>query len=411
MNNSADTSSPKSTHISKEACLNIWSNYIDKIGLSFEYESFGINNLLSQCTLSSKSFIATTGYGKGYISEVSAKYEALERFISQNITHYIGHQNFSLDSQLDKSTLLTEFLPQSFLFDDKFQSLDLAWTKFTNIFTAESSWAPICGINPFYGSTPFSTDKFPYQDLYLSASDNGTAITNSLQDSLIKSMLELIERDAWSFFLGTCILQKKYDDILIIKPDSLPRDLQILFSRLEDDTNSKLTIFKILNIFGVHTYGATFCTPEQLIASKGFSASFTEIDALTDAVFEAYQQDYIYRFNTYQYDLQNYKILENSPHLQQCMSLKLSELTNDLNFISFGSDQDTERHHSKKEKCLFLLEQFQAQNVSLYYKILLQTKNICCIQLISPTLENLFTLSYGILNSPKERLKKVLSNQ
>ena len=84
--------------------------------------------------------------------------------------------------------------------DNKLESFPLAWQIFDRSNGEKSFAAPLVRVNPNYMDSCVPNDYFPYADFDLLSVDSGTAIGGSLTEAIVHGVMEIIERNALSFF-------------------------------------------------------------------------------------------------------------------------------------------------------------------------------------------------------------------
>lgn len=123
-------------------------------------------------------------------AEASALMEAMERYSAEQrdedeVAYGTLAQALDIGHAIDPADLI---LPVNVL--DRYRDAEIAWVEGHELFRGEPIWVPACAV--FYPYVP-DTDLqlFRYHT-------NGLATGNTIEEAILHSLLELIERDAWS---------------------------------------------------------------------------------------------------------------------------------------------------------------------------------------------------------------------
>ncbi|MBP6021282.1 MAG: YcaO-related McrA-glycine thioamidation protein [Candidatus Methanomethylophilaceae archaeon] len=123
-------------------------------------------------------------------AEASALMEAMERYSAEQrngdeVAYGTLAQALEVGRAIDPADMI---LPVNVL--DRYLDAEIAWVEGHEMFRGEPIWVPACAV--FY---PYAPDT----DLQLFRyHTNGLATGNTIEEAILHSLLELIERDAWS---------------------------------------------------------------------------------------------------------------------------------------------------------------------------------------------------------------------
>lgn len=122
------------------------------------------------------------------------------------------------------------------------ESADIAWTTGFDLLSGEDVWVPACAVYyPYY----------PKKDLQLFRfHTNGIASGNTIEEAILHSMFEVIERDAWSIAES---FDRTNADIIIDDEDSIPGKLLKSFR----DNGVEIHLKDLTSDVGVPTIGAS----------------------------------------------------------------------------------------------------------------------------------------------------------
>lgn len=122
------------------------------------------------------------------------------------------------------------------------ENSEIAWTECYDIMRGEEVWVPACAV--FY---PY----YPDGDLQLFRyHTNGIASGNTLEEAILHSMFEVIERDAWSIAES---FNRTNADIIIDDEDSVPGQLLMKFR----ENGVEIHLKDLTSDTGIPTIGAS----------------------------------------------------------------------------------------------------------------------------------------------------------
>jgi ribosomal protein S12 methylthiotransferase accessory factor YcaO len=359
-----------------------------------------------------------TGFGKGLPLEslIGAKFEALQQFLSFYSNKFIAsdkenflHASFE-DMLSQKKPLLLSRVPSDIKKNKQLQQLPLIWSKFRSLCGKKNFYVPQISTQPItYTKKAKNFEDFPYDEIYLEHSDNGIAIGCNYNEALLHSLLEVIERDAWAFFLLNYFVHKKSKTIKIVNNDSLPEEIKEKIKDIEQKISAKIYIIEMPNDFSIFSYAAIINLPDYPVAIKGFGASISQSHAILRSFHEVIQSLGIHLESPSHETFETYCLLKDILWIKECMEFNIenlmhdNQLTKEIISVNFNKkvEDSTEAHLQT------LISLIKKNGFEIYVKCLYESKNVTLLQTIIPTTENFFVASEGILINPHYRNDKV----
>ncbi|SRR5579883_316393 len=364
------------------------------------------------CFLEREGKYLAKGAGKGFEKEqmeLSACYEALETYLS---SYQLFKQKIILASVKD---IKKHYQPITFRFDDALLKNNntsneiLPWVIVHQYDSKQPFVIPLATIDCQY--IPLVEDTCNYYHYRCYASTNGLASAASYNEALIHAILEIIERDAISYFLLDTFLLK--EPIKIIDPTTLPLYLQQLIQELEEQHQEKLLLVHFPSHFNVPVYGAIFGKRSGIIP-RGFGASLNANYAAERAILEVLQTLHVYEYMPQeQPDLTLTKI-KNYPVLLDCLRFDLMEIVNNNHYqlLAFTETGDNKDIVPQDEYLSLLLERIYQQNMTLYVNNILVSENgYACINAIIPGIEEFFHILNEQIILPQPRTKNYIQSK
>ncbi len=400
---------------SPHTSLNLFEEEVLKLGLAYKIAFIGGEPKTTRCWLHhADGTVADVGNGKGIglQSEISAKYEALE--------HYLSTQ---------KSGLHKESIPLSFdeiegtLSDVNRTALPSCYIRLCDRFK-KSPWLSLQGyfgsfivmpyflINSDYVSKPFLCDEFDYSTLSDIPTNNGTAIGTSFEEAMIHAVNELIERDAISCFLLSVFGRKNPKKIRIIDKNSLPLYLGELIAKIESDYDDELLIVDIMNDLKFPVFLVTFTKQNQPIQPIGFGASLSTPYAIERAILEALQSLHLYDEDLRAEDAQILNKFNQWPKLQKCAQCNLFPLIK-AGYYSLSKFHESADCSGDLDEILdTIIRNLEQTDLHVFYAKHYQSGNgISCVKVVIPGIEQFHRVRLGNFAIPGARGISVLSKE
>lgn len=182
--------------------------------------------------------------GKGPTKEqamASAVMEAMERYCcEQREDDEVVYGTYEEASEIGPAIYPPDLiLPPSTL--SSWNGAEIAWVRGYDLFSGSQVWVPACAaFYPYYPDGDLQLMRF---------NTNGLASGNTLEEAILHSLFELIERDAWSIadYRG-----RSGRDVIVDDPDSVPGKLLKRFS----DAGVEISLKDLTSDIGVTTMGA-----------------------------------------------------------------------------------------------------------------------------------------------------------
>ena len=181
--------------------------------------------------------------GKGPTPEqakASAIMEAMERYSAElretdEIIYGTVDEATAVGLTLDPAEMI---LPARVL--NYYRSDVIAWCRGYEMFRGEDIWVPACAVfHPYYPDGDLQVCRFH---------TNGIAAGNTMEEAILHSMFELIERDAWSI----CEYKEKANADVIVEDGSLCSQLIKKFN----DNGVEIHLKDLTSDIGIPTIGA-----------------------------------------------------------------------------------------------------------------------------------------------------------
>lgn len=361
------------------------------------------------------------GYGKGtdnLESQTSAVFETIEH-LSYNHYQSEAYSRGELQSQSIQTYL--ESLPDPFLLGNLKDILSeqpdrhIVTARFKALGGDASVDLPLALINPNYtthiiqGNTRVAlSDTFDYTKLRKYASDNGTAAGSSLNEALIHSLSEAVERQCIGDFLVHAVAKRNPEKLKRVDPDSLPPDLQTLYQTICQSLEAEVQLFELTNEIDLPVYMAYRDHPEKNLRIYGSGASHYPAYALKRALTELLQQVRCIAWgerergedSLQQRVEEMFRVFDQSPLFRKFSYRNLHELIKAKKYTSIpfsntptaaARDLDTHLHS--------LLNQIAKTGQRAYYRIFNDQSdafNLICAQVLLTPFDGNFLFAYGI---------------
>lgn len=399
---------------SPETSLRVFEEEIIKLGLSYKILPIGHFPETTRCWLFNfDNTLVDMGNGKGIglQSEISAKYEALEHYLS---TQKSGLKpkcmSFSLEEiEGSLSKVNRKALPSYFIKNCN-RIKKTPWIFFQG-YRGSSIILPYFLANLDYINKPFSFDDLDYSTFSDIPSNNGTAIGTTFEEAMIHAINELIERDSISCFLLSTFGRKNPKKIKIISKESLPRYLCELIAKIERDYAEELLIIDIATDLQFPAFLATFTKQSHPIQPMGFGTSLSSIYALERAILEALQSLHLYEEDLGKEDIKILNKFNQWPKLQKCAQCDL------LPLVKASHYNIHEFRESFVSNDLFeildeTIRNLEHHNLHVFFATHYQSENgISCVKVIIPGIEQFHRVRLGNFVIPGERGIAILAQE
>lgn len=373
--------------------LKIWSEVIQKHQIDVFKTTLEANGLTARlCFFRDKNF-TIRGAGKGLTSEgmdLSASYEALELYFS-GINYFPSTHLLATTLEIKQNfpIILNRCNKLRFM-DSSNQSISIPWVVYENISTAEKHAVPLASVDLSYSKSQLTNDTFPYSTCQLFAASNGLASEVSYEKSVIHGTLELLERDACSYFLIDTFLLNK--PLTIVNHSKLPYDLQDYIQQVETKLENSIVIIKLPSRFGVEAYLATFLNQEFEIQARGSGASLNAREAVERALCEL-TQTYVLTNGDYYPKLINQQLCQNVRLIQKMLQFDIKSLLDrghysQLDFYDNSTEISSLSTLSYLNKLITIIEENSAS--LLVNTVYTDENELTCTRVIIPEAEEFF---------------------
>ncbi|WP_259276097.1 YcaO-like family protein [Lactobacillus delbrueckii] len=266
-----------------------WLELINRLHLTADYRMWVSANLALQtvrCILSdSKKQQVSVGMGKGmnHMPVLGAEFESIEHLFYNSQTHSAKQR--VLVSQIMEQDL--DFLDDPAL-NQLSKNTKLTVDSFVDIESSKEVYYPF-----FLSDLNFIDDGVSINNhAYQYASDSGYASGSTVNEALLHSINELIERDSISRFIIKYGLGIKENSVTAFKiiPKSLPKDLYKIYLGLKDTVDTEVILVKVINNYQIPTYfTAVLSQGSDILPIYGSGSSVDERYAVMRSLTEAYQ--------------------------------------------------------------------------------------------------------------------------
>lgn len=382
-----------------------WLDVIESHDLRVFEQIITTNNHTTYLCFLMNDYFTVRGAGKGKNDEenqTSARYEALEHYLSGSsfrkypsilATRKVISQQYNLLLiRCDVARLLSS------VDDDPV----IPWVIYQEITTGREYAVPIAAVDLSYNLAKNTADDLAYDHYDFFAASNGLANGATYEDALIHSVLEILERDAYSYLLIDTFILKK--PVYIIDKQSLPTDLLELVYKIENDFQDELVILQMPSRFNVFAYCAAFTNKKFPVQPRGSGASLNRRIALERSIYECIQT-----YNLMQNHFQDSHIANNkqsdSALVRDILTFDIAKLLQQQQFQLVAFIDNTQEYtaiDSKKylNKLIYLIE--QQSSMLLVNKLYGDNQNsLTCVRCIIPDAEEFFLVGHYLKMNPK----------
>ncbi len=401
---------------SPQKAISLFDEELITLNLSYKLSFIGNSPFTSKCTLYHlDNSIADVGNGKGLglNSEISAKYEALEHYLSTQKSALSNTCFFTSFHEIKNklSAINIKALPSNLMTTDN-EKIKTAWITLKSYSNDHLIYVPYFSVNPDYIKTPFQSDQLNYSTFLVRTTNNGTAIGATLEEAILHAINELVERDAISTLLLSAFAKDRPHRIKILDKSSLPVSLLSIVKKIESDYQEEMLIFDITNDIGIPVFCATFTKQGQSIQPMGFGASLNPCYAVERALLEALQSLHLYDNTLREEDDWILGRFNQWPKLKKCAKCDLLSLVKSGNIEErkfLDSANLTDNLQKTIERILDILSKSNLQvfYTNHYYSV----SGIACVKVVIPGLEQFHRVRYGSFVIPNDRGVAVLLAQ
>lgn len=407
--------------VSSDDALERVNQEIACLGMTQELVQLGLQNPCYSCLLyNSEGAFVEIGHGKGkkLQGRLSAKYEALEHYLSGINSQMHYHRRYCSFKSLSAAVTPRNIsFVERVLKQDQFDKQTF-WYPFKAISENHTFYIPGFFLFPDQIKYFDQIDEIDYNYSETSSTNNGTAIGCNFNEALLHAINECIERDALSCFLLRHFIHPQSNRA---EPDETPGSRNIYNSSLRSEVESsfqeKLVIHQIQKDLRFPVFCAQFSRQNQEVQPIGFGCSLSAEYAIERAIWEACQTFHLHRRHPLKTDLgeKNKEILDlfkPFPALQRCLKFDTSHIK-----LKTGLIEDFVPNSSIETSCLDqllheTLERLKEYGMTVYYNIHYSSlrTGIVCLRVIIPELEFFHLVRHGKFVLPGQRGRALLRN-
>jgi ribosomal protein S12 methylthiotransferase accessory factor len=384
--------------------------------LNFQVKSRAFGNLLetTEYRLSDGSGNAFLGRGKGFGRQAHASgiFEALEHYYYDNDPALHAGPKVPFDFHgMDRPLL--DGSPHFRLFNLP-EDVPITRLLFRQMTEPHSELHyPAFLTNPRFTSGHVAEEKLLRRTrLRRYSTNSGTASGVTVDEALLHSLLEIIERDALSLLLIESTLSNRPRPVRKVARATLPTAVERVAKMAEMEARTELTIWEMTTDTGVPSFVARLASnesPHEVFF--GYGASLDVDYAIERSILEAVQSTHICRHLIPRSPLSTKLLSGRITNYQRClMEYGLFQFRGgeiEVSYENLASCVPNATSMSMKEQIGVLLGALEAQNVRVFSRIL-ANNGISVAQVISPQLERFFLVSCGVLVAPGFRGHRVL---
>lgn len=397
---------------SPQKALQIFHDELNLLNLRCQLSIFGTDPRTTKCfLLNSEGNIADIGNGKGIglQSEISAKYEALEHYLSTQKS-FLKNEclSFSLKEIEHRLSDVNKIaLPMYYI--KKCREKRTPWISMRAFIGDTSCMFPYFLIDPDYRKQPFPHDELDYMSWSEMPTNNGTAIGATFEEAMLHAINELVERDALSCFLLSTFCKEAPSRTKLVQKGTLPDRISQIINKIEKAYEEELLIVDISNDLKCPVFLASFTKQNQLIQPMGTGASLNPEYALERAILEALQSLHLTDEKIKSEDTLILKRFNQWPRLKKCAQCDLKSLSN-IEIV--GCNQSENSSYKLNESLDLISKILENNNLQIFYaKHYESPSGITCLKVVIPELEQFHRVRYGRFAFPGTRGRALLSNQ
>lgn len=322
---------------------------------------------------------------------LGAEFESIEHLFYNSQTHSAKQR--VLVSQIMEQDL--DFLDDPAL-NQLSKNTKLTVDSFVDIESSKEVYYP-----SFLSDVNFIDDGVSINNhAYQYASDSGYASGSTVNEALLHSINELIERDSISRFIIKYGLGIKENSVTAFKiiPKSLPKDLHKIYLGLKDTVDTEVILVKVINNYQIPTYfTAVLSQGSDILPIYGSGSSVDERYAVMRSLTEAYQ-------------LVSVKKGSESQQLRKRLNLIWSEISpmKKMMFLTFTKKLASIRYHQHdiyvKEvdrMISYERERLRQEGRKIYYRVVKEDPGFVLVQSLIPHFERFNLVFEGQIVTPR----------
>lgn len=321
---------------------------------------------------------------------LGAEFESIEHLFYNSQTHSAKQR--VLVSQIMEQDL--DFLDDPAL-NQLSKNTKLTVDSFVDIESSKEVYYPF-----FLSDVNFIDDGVSINNhAYQYASDSGYASGSTVNEALLHSINELIERDSISRFIIKYGLGIKENSVTAFKiiPKSLPKDLYKIYLGLKDTVDTEVILVKVINNYQIPTYfTAVLSQGSDILPIYGSGSSVDERYAVMRSLTEAYQ-------------LVSVKKGSESQQLRKRLNLIWSEISPmKMMSLTFTKKLASIRYHQHdiyvKEvdrMISYERERLRQEGRKIYYRVVKEDPGFVLVQSLIPHFERFNLVFEGQIVTPR----------
>ncbi len=389
----------------------IWNQVVEDLGLNVIKHDYKTNQITTRLCYISQNDQTVKGMGKGSNEleiDLSASYEALEYYLASYPLHPYSKIEGTL-SEISTNHRVIPYRCDPEIFLKLAETVSLPWIIYSNMESQQSYAVPMASVDLSYRGTQAKNDFLDYGQAQLYAASTGLASGGSYEEAVIHAALEIIERDALSYFsIDCCILNKP---VTLINHDTLPEDTRELIKKIEFDYQNEILIMNLPSRYGAEVYVANFRYPTFEVRPCGSGASLQSKHALERAVHELSQSynlmDGDYLETTIDRENLNYNSL-----IENVLQADLEDLIVKENLIPFQDNSLEYSHHNLSDYLAKIIELIKIQGSHLLINKVYQHPNgLSCVRAIIPGAEEFYLIGHYLKLNPNTETQNYIYNQ
>lgn len=383
--------------IETEASILIAKKFIENKKLKLSKETFFSERKkysTIRLILQDSTYIKTIGNGKGTGRQAyaSALFELIEDFL-YNTNAMETSLKYSTEISKKCKKLLYEYPIKEL--EKQTPSFELEMLKFKKL-NEEDRFI----LYPSFLFDVNSRESLPNNLIHLTkyASNSGSAVGTTFNESLLHAINESIERDALSIHLGKTFFSTKHN-MTLLNLENISSDFKEMINEVETTINGKIRIIEVTTEFNIPTYFVICKTMEHILPFKGSGTSLNNAYALERAILECLQH---YHLHDNDDEIFNQLIVEKLQHFKNYKNSIMCNHDISISTKTFRKDQNSK--NSVDEILKIVINRIESKGFKVYFNSLYESDNIYYTKVIIPGFDNFQMINNGLVLVPGDRV-------
>ncbi|MBU5426110.1 YcaO-like family protein [Tissierella pigra] len=333
------------------------------------------------------------GNGKGFGEQslASALFETLEHYYYAEDAKNYEFTNLKIQEILDRCPVLNKEFPINYIHNMNIDE-DIKCFGYKSFNKASEIFYPAFLINV---DLNYTVDE-KLNSVLKYVSNSGFAMGICFEEAAIHAINELLERDALSMHYIDSFINE--EPRRIVKKSSLNEYLLMLVDVVEKTVGAEVEIVDITSNLKIPSYMVYFKRSDFKIPIKGFGTSLIAEYALERALLECLQAFHLYDIDL---EIEDQQILINFEEYPVYKRIAL--LDYNINCVNVEMKTENNNQYTVKELLNIITEKLDSNNLHVYYRVIYDSNNVCCINVIIPSIEKFYLVGLGMCVIPNDR--------